>query len=134
MSLNKSENFFSPNVSGTEAAGLIQLTGMPQTENLRRYLGVPSIHGRVTKAILCPLLQKISDRLKGWRARHLTLTERLVLVKSVLSDIPYFAMKTIMFPCIVCDEIDKCIRGVFVGKLCRPTQVPPCELGHSYKD
>lgn len=45
ISLNKSEIFFSPNVSNGDATDLLAIEGMPQTEDLGRYLSVPSIHG-----------------------------------------------------------------------------------------
>lgn len=107
VSFSKSEVFFSPNILDTEAAALLDLIGMHQTDNLGRYLGVPSIHGRVTKNIFRPMLQKISDKLEGWRAKHLTMAGRLVLTKSVLSTIPYFTMQTMLLPVGICEEIDK---------------------------
>lgn len=115
ISLNKSEIFFSPNVSSADAANLMASAGMPRTENLGRYLGVPSIHGRVTKAIFQPILERIGSRLEGWRARCLTLAGRLVLAKSILSSIPYFTMQTMMIPGGVCEEIDKRIRMFLWG-------------------
>lgn len=60
-------------------------------------------------------MERINNRLEGWRARHLTLAGRLILAKSVLSSIPYFAMQTMLFPGGVCDEIDKRIRGFVWG-------------------
>lgn len=120
VSINKFEVFFSPTVTNNEAKDILQWIGMPQTEDLGRYLGVPSIHGRVTKSIFRPLLQKISDKLEGWRARHLTLAGRLTLAKSVLSTIPYFAMQTLLLPSGVCEEIDKRIRTFLWGSSNNP--------------
>lgn len=54
--LNKYEVFLSSNVSGTEVTALLELVGMPQMDNLGRYSGVPSIHGRVTKTIFHPMI------------------------------------------------------------------------------
>lgn len=51
VSLNKSKLYISDNVDVSCAGYLAQCRGIPLTKDLGRYLGVPSIHGRVLKAI-----------------------------------------------------------------------------------
>lgn len=45
----KSNIFFSNNVCRQKMEGLPTLAGIPMTSDLGRYLGVPSLHGRITK-------------------------------------------------------------------------------------
>lgn len=115
VSLNKSEIFFSSNVPREDIESILEVAGMPRTLNLGRYLGVPSIHGRVTKSMFGPLLERINTRLEGWRANYLTLAGIIILAKSVLSTIPYFAMQSMLLPDGVCDAIDKRIRSFIWG-------------------
>lgn len=44
---NKSQIFFSANVSDNEASQIASMIGFERTTDLGNYLGVPSLHGRV---------------------------------------------------------------------------------------
>lgn len=63
VSTNKSRVWFAPSTL-TYLRGTICLAfGIKATMNLGMYLGVPLIHGRITKATYMSLLSKIRDRL-----------------------------------------------------------------------
>lgn len=115
ISLSKSQIFFSKNVSQELANKISGIAGINTTNNLGKYLGVPSIHGRVTNSLFTPLLDKISKRLEGWKMKFLTLAGRQVLVQSVLASIPYYAMQSTLLPVGVCDSIDQKIRNFLWG-------------------
>lgn len=115
INLEKSQIFFSKNVNREEAQRITALAGMPSTENLGKYLGIPSIHGRVTNNMFNPILDKIDARLDGWKTRFLTLAGRQVLAQTVLHTIPYYNMQTMFMPMGVCEAIDKRIRRFIWG-------------------
>lgn len=125
VSLIKSHIYFSNNVNDFIADQLESRAGIPRTKDLGRYLGVPSIHGRVSDTTFSNLLERLKTRLEGWKAKSLTLAGRHVLAQSVLSTIPYYVMQTAKLPLGLCDTIDKRIRQFIWGG---PNKERSCSL------
>lgn len=115
VSLSKSQIFFSNNVSAGEATNIVDAAGIPRTTELGKHLGVPSLHGRVTKNLFAPMIERVNNRLEGWKMRVLSMAGRQVLVKSTLSSIPYYTMQTTLLPAGICDWIDRKVRGFLWG-------------------
>ncbi|CAL1356335.1 unnamed protein product [Linum trigynum] len=85
------------------------------TQDLGRYLGVPVLHGRTTKDTYRYILDRIDQRLAGWKADNLSLAGRVTLAVSVLNAIPSYAMQTAVLPAGICDQIDQKIRAFIWG-------------------
>lgn len=116
VSLHKSQIFFSKNVEPSLADRITQQAGIDMTKDLGRYLGVPSVHGRVTRNMFTSMMDKVDTRLEGWKTKHLTLAGRIVLAKSVLSAIPFYTMQSMFIPKGVCEAIERKIRKFIWGK------------------
>ncbi|XP_019168818.1 PREDICTED: uncharacterized protein LOC109164726 [Ipomoea nil] len=69
VSLEKSQIHFSKNMAPALATEIESKFGISETKDLGRYLGVPSIHERVTCNIYAGLLERIAARLEGWKLR-----------------------------------------------------------------
>ncbi|KAL4383151.1 hypothetical protein GQ457_15G017520 [Hibiscus cannabinus] len=80
-----------------------------------RYLGVPLLHHRVTKATYQFPIQKVLDRLLGWLSKTLSFTSRVTLVKCVLEAIPLYVMQTTLLPKAICRDIENVIRKFLCG-------------------
>ncbi|KAL8142510.1 hypothetical protein V2J09_015542 [Rumex salicifolius] len=91
------------------------LLSMPSSEEFVYYLGVPMATGRMSRECYSVLLDKVSKRLQGWKARSLSLAGRVTLATSVLSSLSLYTMQTSYIPRIVCDDIDKMIKGFVWG-------------------
>ncbi|CAN1191394.1 Putative ribonuclease H protein At1g65750 [Linum perenne] len=78
-------------------------------------LGVPILHGRVTKATYEYILNRMDDKLAGWKVHNLSLAGRVTLASSVLNAIPAYAMQTALLPAYICDSIDRKIRNFIWG-------------------
>ena len=76
-----------------------------------KYLGMPLGVKKLTKSVLYPLIDKISDRLPGWKATLINPASRATLVKSILTAIPIYHLIAIQCPKWVLQAIDKIIRG-----------------------
>ncbi|CAL1381633.1 unnamed protein product [Linum trigynum] len=112
---DKSCVFFSKNTKDQVKTRISDTLGIQQTNNLGRYLGVPVIHGRVTKDTYKYILEKIDKRLSGWKARSLSLAGRVTLAVSVLNALPNYVMQTAVLPISVCDTIDRKVRAFVWG-------------------
>ncbi|CAI0546181.1 unnamed protein product [Linum tenue] len=89
--------------------------GIPQTQDLGRYLGVPVLHGRVTKQTYKYILDRLDNKLAGWKATSLSFAGRVTLARSVLSSLPTYAMQTTLLPISICDEIVRRVRKFIWG-------------------
>ncbi|CAL1367787.1 unnamed protein product [Linum trigynum] len=120
VSKDKSRVFFSKNTKMHARTNICSRLGIQPTNDLGKYLGVPVIHGRLTKLTYRYILDKIDSKLTAWKARTLSLAGRVTLAKAVLEAIPLYAMQTTLLPASVCDTIDRKIRwfvwGSQVGK------------------
>ncbi|CAL1381562.1 unnamed protein product [Linum trigynum] len=115
VSRPKSRVFFSKNVTVAEGDAISNALNIPTTANLGRYLGVPVIHDRVSKATYTELIDRIDKRLAGWKVKSLSLAGRITLAQSVLSSLPAYTRQTLLLPASVREYIDKKIRGFIWG-------------------
>lgn len=105
ISFDKSKIFLSTKAHGG-ASRMSYLLEMPSTNDLGKYLGVPLIHERVTKATFKEIVEKVQGRLSSWKSKLLTLAGRATLVGSVTSSIPTYHMMTMLMPKNVTNAID----------------------------
>ncbi|CAN1743005.1 Putative ribonuclease H protein At1g65750, partial [Linum perenne] len=61
------------------------------------------------------VLERLDNKLAGWKAENLSLAGRVTLASSVLNSIPSFVMQTSFLPVYLCDQIDKKIRDFIWG-------------------
>ncbi|CAL1354280.1 unnamed protein product [Linum trigynum] len=115
ISKPKSRVFFSKNVTHARSSELSAALDIPTTMNLGRYLGVPVIHDRISKATYVDLIDRIDTRLAGWKANTMSLAARITLVQSVLASLPAYTMQTSFLPANVRDYIDRKTRAFIWG-------------------
>ncbi|XP_019150554.1 PREDICTED: uncharacterized protein LOC109147346 [Ipomoea nil] len=115
MNFHKSTIFFSKNTPIALQESISSLVGIPKVEDPGKYLGVPSVHGKLKKQAFSGILERVQNKLAGWRSRTLSLAGRQVLAQSVLSTISYYSMQTMPTPAGIIDSIEKQIRGFLWG-------------------
>ncbi|KAE8693055.1 hypothetical protein F3Y22_tig00110819pilonHSYRG00250 [Hibiscus syriacus] len=87
-----------------------------EVHNLGKYLGVPLLHSRITRASFSYIVSRVRDKLVGWKAKALSLAGRITLAKTVLSTISYFSMQSIKLLKGIYDEVEKLIQGFIWGR------------------
>jgi len=115
ISATKSSIYFSPNTNEATRAEICNILRMQQTEDFGRYLGVPTINRRVTRSMFQGVIERVEQRLAGWKSKCLTLAGRITLIKSTLTAIPAYVMQTVRLPRSVCDGLDKRVRRFLWG-------------------
>lgn len=63
-----------------------------------------------------PILGRIKKRLALWKRGYLSQGGRLVLIKSMLQNLPVYALSCCLIPVLVLEEIEKTIRRFLWGK------------------
>lgn len=80
-----------------------------------KYLGLPLSLHKLTRTQIQPLIDKIADRLPGWKADLLTREGRRILVQSVLTSMVVYLSMAAELPPWAIKEIDK-IRRRFLWR------------------
>ncbi|CAL1390513.1 unnamed protein product [Linum trigynum] len=116
VNYNKSIMYISSNVDRAKASLLSRKAGIPLKQELGKYLGIDTIHGRVTKGRYQGLILRIQKKLAPRKARRLSLAARLTIARSVTSSLPTYTMSTELIPSGVCKNIDKINRDFIWGE------------------
>ncbi len=85
----KTELFYTGNLEGM-GEKLARILGCKVGRLPIRYLGLPLSIGQPRKEDWWTMIDKIEQRIEGWQAKLLSQGGRLVLVNSVLSNIPLY--------------------------------------------
>lgn len=80
---------------------------------LTKYLGLPLALSRLRAVDLQPVLDKLADRLTGWKAALLDKPARLILTKTVLMAIPLHTLLAMDVPKWFIKAIDRIRRNFF---------------------
>ncbi|KAF7842178.1 ribonuclease H [Senna tora] len=86
-----------------------------RSQEIGRYLGADITQGRQTKSKFKHIIEKIQNRLSGWKASCLSLAGRATLVQSVLSTIPLYHMQHSMLPKGTINQIETLERDFLWG-------------------
>ena len=94
VSTAKSRVFFSFNVSTETKVDLCEILEFRSTPTLGKYLGFPIKHSSMSQDFGF-IVERIQSRLVGWKANLLYFAGRLVLIQSVITTIPNYAMQCV---------------------------------------
>ena len=75
------------------------------------YLGVPFFMGSNKSSYWNNIIRRIKSRTMSWKVRWLTLSGRIMLIKSVLAAIPNYFFSVLSAPMNVIKQIESIIRG-----------------------
>lgn len=112
---------FSPNTPHTFKKFLSSTFGVSFKLTLGKYFGV-HVDSTALKNNYSELLDKLQQKLCGWKEKLLSQARRLVLIKSVLSSIPLYKMSSYALPKKRLLQMDSLVTNFFQGyKKDRPT-------------
>lgn len=111
----KSSLYFSSNVQDEEADRLSRVMRIPRTRKVGKYLGHHITVDDKNRERHKELLQRVYNRIEGWKLRLLSRTGRITLAKSVVGSMPIFNMQIECLPSWVHKELDKATRKCVMG-------------------
>jgi hypothetical protein len=115
INLQKSEMTFSPNLQSNVKADFHAIMPIHITNNIAKYLGMPTTMGRSKIQDFKFLMDKIWSKLKGWKEKNLSFAGRKVLISAVIQAIPTYMMSCFLIPKNICDQIEKAICKFWWG-------------------
>ncbi|KAK9941797.1 hypothetical protein M0R45_007491 [Rubus argutus] len=115
VNFEKSKLYCSPNTNRNLAKEISSICGSPLTHDLGKYLGMPLIHSRISKQTYAEVIDKVQNRLAGWKSKTLNMAGRLTLIQAVTSSTPVYAMQTAKLPSCTTKTLDKLNRDFLWG-------------------
>ncbi|PON82101.1 hypothetical protein TorRG33x02_220960 [Trema orientale] len=83
---------------------------IPRIHRNAKYLGLSLFHSNHKSQDFNYILEKLQERLTGWKAKVLSRAGRLTLINSVGLAIPLYTMQSVPVPLSVCNKVDALIR------------------------
>ena len=80
-----------------------------------KYLGLPMAIGRTKNQVFGYIKSAVTNKLKRWRNKMLSLAGEEVLIKSVIQAMPNYAMACFKLPKGLCRDICKSIANFWWG-------------------
>ena len=115
MSEAKSMVYFSPNVDRDTGESLCDILGFASTPFLGKYLGFPLKHPGSSSQEYNFVLDRVKQKLSGWKANMLSLVGRNVLIQASLAAVPSYVMRCNLFPGRILDGLDRVNRNFLWG-------------------
>ena len=115
ISDSKSKVYFSPNVDQDTRESLSDILGFTSTPNLGKYLGIPIRHPNLSSQDFNFVLDRVKQKLVGWKANLLSLAGRAVLVQTSTSTIPAYTMQCSFLPDRILQGVDRVNRKFLWG-------------------
>jgi hypothetical protein len=78
-----------------------------------KYLGIPMHYKRLNNKDWAMIEERIEKKLSSWKEKYLSVGGRLVLINSVLNDLPMFMLSIFEIPKGVLEKIDYLDRDSF---------------------
>lgn len=110
------KDFCFHNTNQSTAARISDAMGISITQDLGKYLGVPTLNSHVSRLTFQHIIDLVNNKLSGWKSHTLSTTGRVILAQLVISSIPLYAMQITKLPRSVYDEADKKTRMFIWGR------------------
>lgn len=115
LNFTKSSIHFSSNVNSRLRSQICRVLDMQECTRTCKYLGHSFCRFSSKKQEFAYIVDKIRQKMAGWKKRSLSMAGRIVLIKSLLQAIPSFVMKTFLMPSSVTKKIDSFMKDFFWG-------------------
>ncbi|XP_026398972.1 uncharacterized protein LOC113294812 [Papaver somniferum] len=97
--------------TGSRAIAITNYMGMERATFPDKYLGIQLKPGIVRHIHVRKVVEKIMDKLAGWKGKLLSFQARLVLIRSIISNYVLHSMAIYKWPCTVIKQVERAIRN-----------------------
>ena len=87
----KTTHFFSQNTAPEVKQEIQALLGAQVMNDCEKYLGLPMVGGQSKVSTFKGLLERITNKVMGWKEKHISKAGREVLIKTVAQVIPTYS-------------------------------------------
>ena len=115
LSITKSIVYFSPNVDRDTRESLCDILGFASMASLGKYPGFPIKHPGTNTQEFNFILDRVKQKLSGWKANMLSLAGRAILIQASSSSISSYVMQGTYLPRRILDGIDRVNKDFLWG-------------------
>jgi hypothetical protein len=105
VSLAKSSIFFSPNTNALLRDEICDALHIDTEALSDKYLGLPALVGADRSDCFEHFIDRIIQRINGWKEKQLSIGGKEILLKAVAQAIPVYAMSVFLIPKGVCKKM-----------------------------
>lgn len=102
---HKLGNFFSFNTIGAIKDQILKLAGVPMCSNQEKYLGLPTLVGRMKYQTFEALKDRVWSLIRNWKKTFLPQAGKEVLLRAMIQSILTYDMSVFQLPQKVCKQI-----------------------------
>ncbi|KAA3458125.1 reverse transcriptase [Gossypium australe] len=106
VNFDKSTIFLSKNTQERERRTISQVLNVRTSNDIERYLGLPSMVGRRKRSSFQNLKDRFKQKIDNWSIRSLSQGGKEVFIKAVLQAIPTFSMTCFLLPKTLCKDLE----------------------------
>ncbi|OMO53258.1 reverse transcriptase [Corchorus capsularis] len=111
----KSKILFSKNTEPYVANAICDNLGFDRVNDIGKYLGFPISHKAPSKANYSFIVDKINQKLAGWKTRLLSHAAKTTLINSSITATAGYYMQAAAFPVSTLNDIDRAARNFLWG-------------------
>jgi hypothetical protein len=115
VSLAKSSIFFSPNTNALLRAEVCEALHIDTEALSDKYLGLPALVGADRSDCFEHFIERIIQRINGWKEKILSIGGKEILLKAVAQAIPVYAMSVFQIPKGICKRMTDAIAQFWWG-------------------
>jgi hypothetical protein len=115
VNASKSSIHFTKNTLPSISTAIKSIIPYSTNSSNNLYLGLPILMENSKKMAFQSILDKVLNRIEGWRAKHLSQAGRLTLIKTVAAALPSYAMSSFMLPNSICTALDRIFKNFWWG-------------------
>jgi hypothetical protein len=107
--MDKSEMTFSPLIYNHIKEEFQNVPPLTITNTIVKYLGMPTQIGHSKQTSFNFIMDKVKNKLKGWKERFLSFAGRGILISAVIQALPTYIMSCFLIPKGMCERIEQAI-------------------------
>ncbi|GLT61041.1 hypothetical protein SLA2020_337760 [Shorea laevis] len=111
LNKDKTAIFFSRNTSPEAREIILQLSGVPASQNFDKYLGLPALVGRSKIREFHNIKDRVWKRLNDWKTKFLSQAGKEILLKAVVQAIPTYSMSVFLLPKELCRALNSMMQN-----------------------
>jgi hypothetical protein len=111
----KSSIYFSPNTDVNVRVAIYGILHIDTEAISDKYLGLPALVGADRSDCFMHFVERILQRISGWKEKLLSTGGKEILIKAVLQSIPVYAMSVFNITKKVCKQITDAISKFWWG-------------------
>ncbi|RYR39566.1 hypothetical protein Ahy_A09g045127 isoform B [Arachis hypogaea] len=111
----KTSIVFTRNVSNQIKQEMYSISGFKESKELGRYLGAMINNNRKGKDNYKDVMDRVQNKLKGWKSNCLSLAGRITLAQAAISPMLNYEMQHNRIPKGICNDIEKIQRKFIWG-------------------